>query len=196
MKTIISKSLLLILFIFISQVSVAQTSEPDRTFSVEVNPLAFAFSGWSIGGTYNPATLNNWVFNAATYGFEMPEMFVDQIPGNEDEGFELTIKQAFTIGADYYPWSENRSGFAFGLSTVLANFEVTNEEEPGQADYTSFYVVPRASYTWFAYEGFYLMPWVGVEFHTKVSGETQVGTLEFEPMSVQFSPNLSIGYTF
>ncbi|WP_022835753.1 hypothetical protein [Salisaeta longa] len=174
----------------------AQEAESHRTISVEVNPLAYAFTGWSIGGTYQPSNLKRWVFNAGAYGFQMPEFFVDQIPGNEDEGFELQIQSAFTIGTDFHPWNRDRAGIAFGISTVIANFQVTNENEDGEADYSSLYVVPRASYTWFLFDGLYVMPWLGLEIHNKVSGRTQVGSLDFEPMSVQLSPNISIGYAF
>ncbi len=178
------------------QLAQAQKAVPERTFSVELNPLAYAFSGWSIGGTYHPQKLNHWVFNASAYGFEMPEIFVEQIPGNEDKGFEVNIKNAYTAGADWYPWTEDRSGFAFGLSTVIADFEITNEDEPGKAIYTSLYFVPRASYSWFFFRGLYVMPWIGVEIHNKISGDTQVGPLNFKPLSTQLSPNITIGYTF
>ncbi|NBC01883.1 MAG: hypothetical protein GVY15_13615 [Bacteroidetes bacterium] len=194
MKNLFFASILL--FLFSTQPTSAQDAVPDRTLSIEVNPLAYAFTGWSVGGTYHPANLNRWVFNAGAYGFQLPDVFVEQIPGNEDEGFELEISPAATIGADFYPWSRNRSGFAFGVSTVVAGFEVTNENEPGEANYTSLYVVPRASYTWFVFRGLYVMPWVGLEFHNKIGGDTQVGALDFEPMTTQFSPNISIGYYF
>jgi hypothetical protein len=189
-------SLAIALLLAFTLMAEAQETVPKRTFSVEVNPLAYAFSGWSIGGTYHPKKLNHWVFNAGAYGFEMPEVFVEQIPGNEDMGFEVNINSAFTAGADWYPWTEDRSGFAFGLSTVIAEFEITNENEPGTANYTSLYFVPRASYSWFVFKGLYLMPWVGVEIHNKVNGDTQVGSRNFEPLSTQFSPNITIGYAF
>jgi hypothetical protein len=174
----------------------AQENTQNRLFSVEINPLAFAFGGWSIGGTYHPNKLNRWVFNTAAYRFKMPKTFVEQIPGNENKGFELRINSAFSLGADYYPWKNNRSGFAFGISAVYANFEVTNKHESGEANYSSLYLVPRTSYTWFVFRGLYVMPWVGVEFHQKISGNTQVGSQVFKPMTTQFSPNISIGYAF
>lgn len=174
----------------------AQDSQSQRTFSLEINPLAYAFSGWSVGGTFHPTKSPHWVFNAAAYGFQMPEAFVEQIPGNENKGFALRIRSAVTVGADYYPWSSNRAGWAFGLSTVLAGLEVTHPSEAGNARYSSFYVVPRLSYAWFVLDRLYLMPWVGMEFHTQVGGSTTVGVQTFAPMTQQFSPNLSIGYTF
>jgi hypothetical protein len=174
----------------------AQNNDANRTFSLELNPLAYAFKGWSIGGTYHPEKLTHWVFNAGAYGFDMPEVFVEQIPGNEDKGFEVRIASAFTLGADWYPWTAERSGFAFGLSAVIAEFEISNINVAGNTKYTSLYFVPRASYTWFFYKGLYLMPWVGVEIHNKISGSTQVGSLNFEPLSTQFSPNITLGYAF
>jgi len=191
-------SVLVFLLAILSFASVAQAQDGEtyRGFSAEVNPLAYAFQGWSVGGTYQPAQLKKWVFNAGAYGFQMPEVFVEQIPGNEDEGFELKIQSAFTAGVDFHPWNSDRSGVAFGMSAVLGSFEVTNEDESGKASYSSFYVVPRASYTWFVFRGLYVMPWAGMEIHNKISGNTQVGSLKFEPMTLQFSPNISIGYAF
>lgn len=193
----INRSLsILLLFIFVHIKSYGQQSEEKRTFSVEMNPLAFAFGGWSFGGSYKPAELNHWLFSAATYGFKMPDVFVDQIPGNENKGFNLKIKSAVAIGADYFPWTTNRSGFAVGASAILTDFEVTHKDEAGKANYTGIYVVPRVSYSWFAFKGLYISPSLGVEFHKKLSGNTMVGSQEFTPMSVQFSPNISIGYAF
>jgi hypothetical protein len=168
----------------------------NHTFNIETNPLAFAFRGWSAGFAYHPSKARKWVFNTGVYSFELPKTFVDQIAGNEGEGWNLKIKNAFTLGADYYPWRNDRSGFAFGLSTVWAQFEVTNAIESGKANYNSMYFVPRASYTWFVFKGLYVMPWLGIELHTQPNGSTTVGNMQFEPMKYQFSPNITFGYSF
>lgn len=173
-----------------------QDVSESRTFSIETNPLAYAFGGWSAGFAYHPKNLDHWVFNTNIYAFELPGAFVDQIPGNENEGWNVKIKTALSLGADYYPWTTDRSGFAFGLSAVMAQFEITKDDEMGKANYNSLYFVPRAGYTWYAFKGFYVMPWVGVEMHTKLSGNTTVGTQQFEPLEFQFSPNLILGYSF
>lgn len=176
--------------------ALGQEKERHRPFSVELNPLAYAFSGWSLSGTYQPAQLKKWIFNAGAYGFELPSVFVEQIPGNEDEAFALEIQAAGTIGVDFHPWQEDRSGLGFGVSGVVAQFDVTHADEAGQASYTSFYAVPRISYTWFIFKGLYLMPWAGLEIHQKIDGSTQVGTKDFNPMATQFSPNLTVGWAF
>jgi len=173
-----------------------QDMTKNRTFSIEANPLAYAFGGWSAGFAYHPKNLDHWVFNTNLYAFELPNAFVDQIPGNENEGWNVKIKTALSLGADYYPWTTDRSGFAFGLSTVIAQFEITNDNEIGNTNYNSLYFVPRAGYTWYAVEDFYIMPWIGVEMHTKLNGNTTVGAQNFEPIKFQFSPNLILGYSF
>jgi hypothetical protein len=174
----------------------AQEKKPSRTYSLEANPLAYAFGGWSVSGAYNPGKLPAWVFNAGVYAFELPEAFVDQLPGNEGEGWNVNINRAFTLGADYYPWQKDRSGLAFGLSAVLAEFKITNENESGTATYNSLYFVPRASYTWYFFKRFYVMPWLGVEIHNPLDGQPTVGSAKFEPIQFQFSPNIILGYSF
>jgi hypothetical protein len=176
--------------------ALAQSTEKQRTISAELNPIAYAFGGWSISAAFKPKKIPNWVFNTGAYSFNFPEVFTEQIAGNAGEGFNVNLKTAFTIGSDYYPWSKNRKGFAFGLSVVYGNFEITNQTEAGKANYNSLYFVPRASFTWYAFKGLYVMPWLGVEQHNKLSGSTAVGAKEFEPIKFQFSPNLTMGYSF
>jgi hypothetical protein len=174
----------------------AQSESRPRNISIELNPLAYAFGGWSIGTAYRPKKIPHWVFNAGAYGFKFPEVFVEQIAGNEGVGFDVRLRLAMTLGTDYYPWREDRQGFAFGMSAVLGAFEITHPDEVGRARYNSLYLVPRASFTWYPWKGLYLMPWAGVELHNQLGGTTAVGTKTFEPIKFQFSPNLSIGYSF
>lgn len=176
--------------------SKAQETLRQRTYAVEINPLAYAFNGWSLGFAYQSPQAKHWVFNTGLYAFELPKTFVEQIPGNAGGGWSVKIRTAFTLGADYYPWRDDRSGLAFGLSTVLAQFELGNEFETVNTRYSSLYFVPRASYTWFAFKGLYLAPWLGVELHSKLGGSAALGSRNFEPLKYQFSPNLSIGYAF
>lgn len=170
--------------------------EKHRNISLEFNPLAYAFGGWSIGAAYQSPQLPHWVFSAGAYSFPFPKVFVEQIAGNEGKGFGVKLRLATSVGADVYPWRKDRAGLAFGLAAVLGNFELTQAAETGRARYRSLYVVPRASYTWYIVKGLYIMPWLGVELHSKVSGSTMVGTKTFAPIRYQFSPNLMIGYAF
>jgi hypothetical protein len=190
-------SLLLVLAsLFAVEQLPAQAPEKHRNISLEFSPLAYAFGGWSIGTAYQPKKIPHWVFNAGAYAFKFPEVFVEQIAGNEGVGFDVRLRLAITLGADYYPWRENRQGFAFGMSAVLGAFEITHPDEVGRAQYSSLYLVPRASYTWYPWKGLYLMPWAGVELHKQLGGTTAVGAKTFAPIKFQFSPNLSIGYSF
>lgn len=188
--------MLLIIGILLSQGLAAQEAAPRRNISLELNPLAYAFGGWSIGTAYQPNKIPHWVFNAGAYAFPFPKTFVEQIAGNKGEDFGVKLRLATTLGADVYPWRKDRAGFAFGLAAVLGDFEITQAAETGKARYQSLYFVPRASYTWYIVKGLYVMPWLGVELHNKVAGTTTVGSREFEPIRYQFSPNFMIGYSF
>ena len=192
-----AQALLLLLACLLSvQPLAAQTEEKHRNISLEINPLAYAFGGWSIGAAYQATRIPHWVFSGGAYAFPFPKTFVEQIAGNKGEGFGVKLRLATTVGADIYPWRSDRAGFAFGLAAVLGDFEITQANETGRARYQSIYVVPRASYTWYIVKGLYLMPWLGVELHNKVSGSTTVGSREFTPIRYQFSPNFIIGYSF
>lgn len=174
----------------------AQTQDCTRNISLEINPLAYAFGGWSVGVAYQSPRIPHWVFSGGAYSFPFPKTFVEQIAGNKGEGFGVRLRLATTLGADVYPWRKDRAGFAFGLAAVLGDFEITQADEVDKARYQSLYVVPRASYTWYIVKGLYVMPWLGVEFHGKVSGSTTVGSREFAPIRYQFSPNFILGYSF
>ena len=161
--------------------------------AVETSPLAPVFRGAGLAVRVRWPAQPRLAFGAGAYAFTLPAVFVDQIAGNADEGWRVAIRPAGHVSADY-GLNARGTGVAFGLAVVLARFAITSDEVPGATAYTSLYAVPRVSYTQPLGRRLYLTPSLGVEFHVQVGGDTQLGDRTFEPLTIQPTVGLQLGY--
>lgn len=167
---------------------------PTQRLFVETQPLALAFRGASLGVSYQRRHLR---LGLGGYFFRMPSFFVDQIPGNAEEGWEVAIRPAGWIEGGY-TLREDGSGWLFGANLVLSNFVITHPQETGRATYQALVLIPKVAYTWIFFDRFFLTPWLGVELHRRVDGQdpVTVGDRAFAPLRIQPLPSLSLGLTF
>ena len=133
--------------------------------------------------------------SGGAYAFTLPSVFVDQIAGNEDEGWGVALRPAGYVAADYF-FRDRGAGVSLGVAVVLARLVISNAASPGSTAYAALYAVPRVAYTTFVWRGLYLAPSLGVEFHAKVAGSTRLGSDSFEPVGVQPTLGLQLGYVF
>lgn len=165
----------------------------DIRWFIETQPLALVFGGASLGVQYQYKHLR---VGGGAYFFNMPSAFVDQVPGNADEGWDVAIRPAGWLEGSYTLRTDGE-GWLFGANLVLSNFVISNDEDDGETSYRSAVFMPKVGYTWMPFQDyFFVMPWLGVEFHAKVGGDTQLGERTFEPLFIQPFPSLSLGATF
>ena len=165
----------------------------DTQVLVETNPLAPIFRGASLGARVIVPAAPGWSVGGGAYAFTLPAVFVDQIPGNADEGWRVSIRPAGYLSAERH-LRPGGAGLGVGASLVLARFALGNDATPDTTSITQLYLVPRVSYTWFAWRGLFVQPSLGVELHLRVGGDPTLGDREFEPPTVQPSPGISVGY--
>ncbi|HYO67136.1 MAG TPA: hypothetical protein VEU33_13765, partial [Archangium sp.] len=127
--------------------------------------------------------------------FTFPRFFVDQSAGNANEGWNVRIFPAFWVEANYM-FQTNGSGVGLGANIVYSNFEITNDNMPGQTQYQAFVFIPKVSYTWLLFEHLVISPSLGVELHAPVGGDSTLGDNTFQPLQLQPLPSLSLGYRF
>lgn len=167
----------------------------ERRVIVETTPLALVFRGAGLGARVIPDAAPRWSFGGGAYAFTLPAVFVDQIPGNADEGWRVAIRPAVYASADRH-LRPGGAGFGLGASLVLARFAIGNDATSDEAAFTSLYLVPRVSYSWFVLRDVLIQPSIGVELHWKLGGATTLAGNEFAPPRIQPSPGLMIGYRF
>lgn len=172
--------------------SLAASGAAQAQTHIETQPLALAFQGVSVGALHQVGHVK---FGGGFYFFTFPELFVDQSPGNASEGWNVTILPAVWLEGNYQ-FQEDGTGVGIGANLVYSNFQITNDNAPGQAQYQALVLIPKVTYTWVLFSHLVLSPGLGVELHAKVGGNTAVGSSEFEPLRIQPLPILSVGYRF
>lgn len=171
----------------------AQPAAADTRVFIETNPLALAFRGASLGARVIVPAAPRWSFGGGAYAFTLPELFVDQLPGNADEGWDVAIRPAGYLSAERH-LRDGGAGFGFGANLVVARFAIGNDATDDTTSFTQLYLVPRVSYTWLVWRDLYLQPSAGLELHVRLGGETTLGDLEFEPPTVQPLVGVVLGY--
>ena len=171
----------------------ARPARADPEVAIETSPIAPVFRGAALAVRLRPAGLPHVAFSAGLYGFTLPRFFVDQTAGNADLGWHVAIRPAGHVAADYYLRDQGR-GAHVGVAVVLARFALTRDAIAGSTAYASLYAVPRVGYTQRIWRGLYVTPSIGIEFHAKVGGATQLGDRAFEPLRVQPTLGLQLGY--
>ncbi|HEX5752002.1 MAG TPA: hypothetical protein VFZ09_37630 [Archangium sp.] len=179
------KSALLLVFLATAGTAHAQTH-------IETQPLALAFRGVSVGALHQVGHVK---FGGGFYFFSFPDFFVDQSPGNANEGWNVTVSPAFWLEGNYQ-FQEDGTGLGLGANVVYSNFQITQDTAPGRAQYQALVFIPKVTYTWVFFSHLVVSPGLGLELHAKVGGNTTVGTNDFEPLRLQPLPILSVGYRF
>jgi len=182
----------LLTVLFVPTLGARPAAAEPRVF-VETNPLAPAFRGVSLGARVLVAAAPRWSFGGGAYAFTLPALFVDQIPGNADEGWDVAIRPALYLSVDRH-LGDGGAGLGFGASLVVARFALGNEAVADTTSITQLYLVPRVTYTWFVWRDLFVQPSLGVELHVRAGGDPTLGDRAFQPPTVQPSPGVMVGY--
>jgi hypothetical protein len=75
-------------------------------------------------------------------------------------------------------------------------FKISNNYETGNQKFTNGLALAYAGYTWQPLGGFYLKPWAGIGYTSKLSGNTAVGKSTYTIAPITMFATLHIGYRF
>jgi hypothetical protein len=181
--------------LFVATLVAGSTAAADTRVLVETNPLAPVFRGASLGARAVLDVAPRWSFGGGAYAFTLPDVFVDGIAGNADEGWQVAIRPAFYASVDRH-LRDGGAGVGFGVSVVLARFVVGNDAVSDTRSFLSLYAVPRISYTWFAWSELFLQISLGVELHVPLGDAPVLAGAEFTRPQIQPSPGVMVGYRF
>jgi hypothetical protein len=167
-------------------------------FSIETDPTAFLMKGYSFHVRVKPASWGKVLLGAGTYGLDFPEMIADLNPDNRDEGWKPRIRTAYAMFGEYY-FKEVNNRWFIGEQIGVQNFRVKNDREQlsGSADFSNVLLMTYFGYSWHPYKGaFYVKPWAGLGYTSKIDGITTVGSLRYDVAPLFPFFTFHLGYTF
>lgn len=172
--------------------------ENKTTFSVETDPVTFLFKGYALHIRIKPKNSDRLVLGAGIYALDMPSFLVNRNKENRNKGWNVRIHRAVSLFGEYYLREANNKWF-IGLQVGIQNFTNTNELSPGEkSSYNNLLIMPSVGYIWRPFQkiGFYIKPWIGIGYTTKISGTNSVNALKYNIAPVTNFVTLHLGYTF
>lgn len=174
-----------------------QAQEKNGTLSVETDPSTFLFKGFAIHARYQPKNSKHLQVGAGIYALDLPNVMVNINKDNKDKGWDARINSAFALFGEYYLTEAPKKWFV-GLQTGIQNYKNTNDKIPEkESKYTNLLIMPSVGYSWYPFKNqFYIKPWFGIGYTSKISGENYMDNLEYKISSIVSFLTLHVGYTF
>jgi hypothetical protein len=165
--------------------------------SVEIDPMTLLFKGYSLHVRYQPMFSERLLLGVGTYALDLPQFIVDLNRDNRDKGWDARIRSAYFVTGEFYPKKANQ-GWFIGEQIGFQSYKVSNNNEAGgSANFNGLLLMTFTGYSWHPYKGsFYIKPWIGLGYLTKVDGVSRLGSLRYDvgPLFPFFT--FHAGYTF
>lgn len=182
--------ILLVLSVVISPVSLAGSH-----IDIESDPTTFALSGYALHLRYSPEAMPQVRVGIGTYALEFPSAFVDINSENRDRGWQVEIDNAIGLFVEY-SLQHASSGWFVGLQLAQQDFLIQNDSISGEASFTNNLFMPYAGYRFELDAHWYTSLWGGVGYTETVSGNTQLGGLQYDVDPAVGFGALHVGYRF
>jgi len=189
------KSGLFFVFILTSVMGFAQNTEKKSTLSIEIDPATFAFKGYGVHLRFKPKNSEHLLLGIGTYAMDMPSALVDINKENKGKNWQVRINQGIGLFGEYH-FSEVNKKWFIGSQLAIQQFKIQNEKITGNQLFTNGLFLGYAGYTWKIGQHFYLKPWAGIGYTTKISGANKLGDSTYNIDPILIFSALHIGYTF
>ncbi len=164
--------------------------------SVEVDPSTFVFRGYGVHIRYKPKNCNHLLLGVGAYAMDMPKMLIDMNSNNKNKGWAVRINNAVGLFAEHHFSEVNKKWFV-GLQAGVQQFKISNDFETDNQKYTNGLALVYGGYTWQPWQsGFYIKPWAGVGYTSKIGGSSSLGTKKYDIAPITMFATLHLGYTF
>jgi hypothetical protein len=184
--------------VLVSLTCIKASSQQKTEIAIETDPSTFLLKGYSFHLRIKPADCEKFLIGAGTYGLDLPEMMVDLNKDNRDEGWDVRIRNAYSLFGEFY-FKKANHGWFIGEQAGMQNFNVTNDNEGtgDKARFSNLLLMTYLGYSWHPGKGaFYIKPWAGLGYTRKISGSTDVGTMRYDVAPIFPFVTFHVGYTF
>lgn len=196
-------SVLLLLLTSVAHVASGQdyisifTRDYRSRLSVEIDPVTYLFTGYSFHLRYQPMFSERFLIGAGTYAMDLPQTFVGLNRLNRDRGWNVRIRSAYFLHGEFYATEANHRWF-IGEQVGFQRFMVSNDREgSGSARFNNLLLLTYVGYSWHPYKGsFYIKPWVGLGYTTKVDGLNMAGSMDYNISPLYVFATFHVGYSF
>lgn len=175
----------------------SESTNSKTIISIETDPSTFVLNGYAAHFRIKPKNSTHFQFGAGTYALDFPSLMIDLNPDNKDKDWNVRIKSAYSLFGEYY-FKEANSKWFVGLQTGVQNYEIKNDNiSDKKNNYSNLLIMPSVGYTWTPFKiPFYVKPWAGIGYTTKISGENKVSNLEYSISPIVPFVTLHVGYSF
>jgi hypothetical protein len=180
----------LIVFLSLAIVSFFSISKSNaQKFDIEVDPIAYALSGFSVHVEYPIA--ENQRIDFGVYGLEVPEFFHNQKNWNQNIW-------GFGFKWDYF-LSGKMEGFFVGIGADYSESKCSLSQSD-KVVFKSFYATGvNTGYKFNLFSdnkgGLYIKPWIGFDY-TFGDKESKINNSVFEHQSLRIFPTVHLGWSF
>lgn len=170
------------------------TSVQAQKISAEIDPATFIWKGYSMHLRIQPKETSKLLLGAGVYAMDLPKAMVNMNEKNRNNSWDVRIKNGFGLFGEYYFKDVNRKFFV-GAQTSLQQYKITRENK--SATHTNGLLMVYAGYSLpFFNEHWYLKPWAGIGYTSKVNGSNEVNGTVYDINPLAMFATLHIGYTF
>ena len=200
MKTIKSVIITAVLLISSSTASFAQqeqTSTNDKTrISLEIDPATFVFKGYGVHLRIQPKKTDHLFLGIGAYAMNMPDVLVDFNKNNKGKNWNVRLNKGFGVFAEHHFTEVNKKWF-IGTQVSLQEYKIENDIIAGANKFTNLLAMGYFGYTLKPFDNnFYIKPWAGIGYSSKIDGTTMLGTSEYDNAPITMFATLHLGYTF
>jgi hypothetical protein len=171
--------------------------QENRTkWSLEIDPVTFAFGGYSAHLRLQPKNSKHLLIGAGTYAMNLPSVLVEMNKDNKGKSWESRINQAYGLFGEYYFTETNRKLF-LGGQVSIQEFKASKASIEGSTTYTNLIAMAYVGYSWQPFDlNLYIKPWAGIGYTGRVSGSNALGNDTYHIAPISAFATLHIGYTF
>ncbi len=135
---------------------------------VEMDPIPFVLSGHAAHWRLANQRFPGWVLTLGTYGLEIPGFLTDINSKNNDEGWNVEIRNAYAFFADYH-FSGRPEGLFVGSQLAYQRFGITRDPSDDKREFGVLLAMARVGTLWKPFDsGFYILPWAGIGANIQV----------------------------